>query len=228
MCDVAVLELFIDDTKLEEFKNKRVLEVGSKYVNGSVRPLIEKFFSPKEYIGVDVESGKFVDLILPAEKLLGYFGPESFDVLIATELLEHVMDWRLVVNNMKMIVKRKGHIYITTRSKGFLYHGFPYDFWRYEVDDIGRIFMDFEIITLKKDHLSPGVFFKARKPENYVPADLSDIPLYSMVLGRRVRDIPSVKNMPFTRTLTIRLLHSKAGSLMPRALLVRLERLCLC
>lgn len=45
MCDVAVLELFIDDTKLEESKNKRVLEVGSKYVNGSVRPLARARFS---------------------------------------------------------------------------------------------------------------------------------------------------------------------------------------
>jgi SAM-dependent methyltransferase len=228
MCDVAVLELFIDDTKLEEFKNKRVLEVGSKYVNGSVRPLIEKFFSPKEYIGVDVESGKFVDLILPAEKILDRFGSESFDFVISTELLEHVVDWRLVVRNMKEVLKHGGYIYVTTRSKGFGYHAYPYDFWRYEVEDMRRIFADFEIAVLKKDHEAPGVFLKARKPENYAPIDLSDIALYSMVLGRRVRDISSVKNMPFTRALTIRLLHSKAGSLMPRALLVRLERLCLC
>lgn len=228
MCDVAVLELFIDDTKLEEFKNKRVLEVGSKYVNGSVRPLIEKFFSPKEYIGVDVESGKFVDLILPAEKILDRFGSESFDFVISTELLEHVVDWRLVVRNMKEVLKHGGYIYVTTRLKGFGYHAYPYDFWRYEVEDMRRIFADFEIAVLKKDHEAPGVFLKARKPENYAPIDLSDIALYSMVLDRRVRDISSVKNMPFTRALTIRLLHSKAGSLMPRALLVRLERLCLC
>lgn len=101
-----------------------------------------------------------------------------------------------------MIVERKGHIHITTRSKGSLYHGFPQDFWRYEVDDIGRIFTDFEIIVLKKDNLTPRVFFKARQLENYVPADLSDISLYSMVLGRRVRDIPSVKNMPLARAIT--------------------------
>ena len=111
MCNVAVIEFFIESIKAEELNGKRVLEVGSKYVDGSVRPLIENFFSPKEYIGVDIEPGKFVDLILPAEKLLGYFGSESFDVVVTTELLEHVMDWRLVVNNMKMILKRTGYIY---------------------------------------------------------------------------------------------------------------------
>jgi hypothetical protein len=83
MCNEAVLEFFIESIKAEEFNEKRILEVGSKYVNGSVRPLIEGFFSPQEYIGVDIESGKFVDLILPAEKILDHFGPESFDVVIS-------------------------------------------------------------------------------------------------------------------------------------------------
>jgi hypothetical protein len=61
MCDVAVLELFIDDTKLEEFKNKRVLEVGSKYVNGSVRPLA-RMLVPKFVCEVSRSSG-FVWLV---------------------------------------------------------------------------------------------------------------------------------------------------------------------
>jgi 2-polyprenyl-3-methyl-5-hydroxy-6-metoxy-1,4-benzoquinol methylase len=43
-------------------------------------------------------------LVLSAERLLEYFGPESFDVVIATELLERVLDWRLVVNNLKGVV----------------------------------------------------------------------------------------------------------------------------
>lgn len=88
--------------------------------------------------------------------------------------------------------------------------------------------MDFEVIALKKDHQAPGVFFKARKPENYVPADLSDIALYSMVLGKRTRDVSNVKDMPFSRSFTLRLLRSKIRGLLPRTLVGRLERLCLC
>jgi SAM-dependent methyltransferase len=223
VCNVAVYEFFVESIKPEEFNKKRVLEVGSKYVNGSVRPLIEKFFSPKEYIGVDVELGKYVDLILPAEKLLWYFGHESFDVVIATELLEHVKDWRLVVNNMKMILKWGGYVYITTRSKGFPHHNFPYDFWRYEVDDIERIFRDFETIAVEKDHLSPGILFKARKPENQMPADLSDTALYSMVLGKRTREILNIEDTPFTRRLALRLSRSRVRRLLPSVLLGLLE-----
>jgi len=87
-------------------------------------------------VGVDIEPGKFVDVVLPAERLVEHFGPESFDVVIATELLEHVQDWRLVVNNMKAVLRRGGYIYITTRSYGFPFHAYPYDFWRYEVEDL--------------------------------------------------------------------------------------------
>jgi len=36
MCNVAVIEFFIEHVRLVEFHGKRVLEVGSKYVNGSV------------------------------------------------------------------------------------------------------------------------------------------------------------------------------------------------
>lgn len=221
---MSVIEFFIEEVKAEEFRGKRVLEVGSKYVNGSVRPLIEKFLSPSEYIGVDIEPGKYVDVVVPAEELVKYFGAESFDVVIATELLEHVKDWRLVVNNMKQVLKPKGYIYITTRSKGFPYHAYPYDFWRYEIEDMKRIFLDFEIITLRRDHQAPGVFLKARKPHNWKPNDLQEIDLYSIILGKRTKTIPEISDMPLHKKIALKLLHSKAKWLLPRALLYMIEK----
>ncbi|MEM3563683.1 MAG: methyltransferase domain-containing protein [Candidatus Jordarchaeaceae archaeon] len=207
MCNVAVLEFFVEACRLEEFEGKRILEVGSKYVNGSVRPLVEKFLSPREYVGVDVELGRYVDVVLPAEKLLEYFGEKSFDVIISTELLEHVRDWRLVINNMKKILNLNGHIYITTRSYGFHYHCHPYDFWRYELDDMRSIFSDFKIECLKRDHEAPGVFLKAAKPPKWIPNDLSNITLYSMILGRRTKSIPDLSEMPLSRKLELKLLN---------------------
>jgi SAM-dependent methyltransferase len=100
----------------------------------------ERFLWPREYVGVDVEPEKFVDVVLPIEKLVEHSGLESFGVVIATELLEHVQDWRLAVNNMKAVLRRGGYIYITTRSYGFPLHAYPYDFWRYEIKDMEDIF----------------------------------------------------------------------------------------
>ncbi|MFP3237392.1 MAG: hypothetical protein RXR10_07980 [Vulcanisaeta sp.] len=43
--NVGVLDFFMRNVNCGEFNDKRVLEVGSKFVNGSVRPLIEGFAS---------------------------------------------------------------------------------------------------------------------------------------------------------------------------------------
>ncbi len=117
MCNASVIEFFQNEANIEHFSRKRVLEVGSAYVNGSVRPLIERFCSPAEYIGADIQPARGVDVVLPAERLMDHFGPESFDVVISTEMLEHVRDWRKVIINMKDVLKPGGYMYITTRSK---------------------------------------------------------------------------------------------------------------
>jgi len=196
--NIPVIEFFIENVEEHEIAAKRILEVGSKYVNGSVRPLIERLH-PREYIGVDIEPGKYVDTILPAQDLIEHFGSESFDVVIATELLEHVKDWKLAVNNMKEILKRGGRVYVTTRSYGFPYHGYPLDFWRYEVEDMRKIFCDFRMLALERDSQEPGVLLKAAKPDDYRPNDLQDFALYSMILGKRTTSVPDFCEMPLLR-----------------------------
>jgi len=86
MCHVSVLKLFISNVKPKEFESKSVIEVGSRYVNGSVREFIEKFGQPNTCIGVDMEAGKFVDEVLSAENLISRFGESSFDIVVSTEL----------------------------------------------------------------------------------------------------------------------------------------------
>jgi len=198
MCRVLVFEFFIDNVRIEEFKGKRVLEVGSRYVNGSIRPFIEKFLKPREYIGVDIMPGKFVDMLVPAEKLLDTFGPESFDVVVCTETLEHILNWRSAINNMKGVLKRGG--YITTVKRGFPLHAYPYDFWRYELNDMKMIFKDFEIIILKEG-IGHSILLKARKPTQYRANKLDDIALYSVILGKRTKSIPDIKDVPVFRKL---------------------------
>jgi hypothetical protein len=85
--NVAVPDFFMRYVDCGEFAGRRVLEVGSRFVNGSVRPLIERFCRPREYVGVDIETGKYVDVVLPAERLVEHFGLESFDAVVSTESL---------------------------------------------------------------------------------------------------------------------------------------------
>jgi len=155
-----------------------ILEVGALNVNGSVKFNALKLH-PRSYKGVDIRAGDCVDEICDANNLIEHFGVESFDVVITTEMMEHVEDWRNVINNLKGIIRPNGYILLTTRSKGFGYHGYPHDYWRYEWGDMLLIFADFEILQMKKD-ADPGISIFAKKPVDWRPVDLSTIGLYDV------------------------------------------------
>ncbi len=177
---LGILEFFINHTEPSDFNDKRILEVGSRYVNGSVRPYILKFSRPESYVGVDIEEGKFVDIVLDAEKLVERFGENSFDVVISCETVEHVENWRFVFENLKRVLKPGGRLLLTTVTPGFHLHGYPNDYWRYERGDMNQIFSDFQISVLLTDPETYGIYLKALKPTTWKPNDLSKIHLYSM------------------------------------------------
>jgi SAM-dependent methyltransferase len=172
----------------EEIRGKRIIEIGSKDVNGGLRSILEAWGS-QEYIGTDIVEGPGVDVICDGENLVARFGENSFDVVVSTEVLEHVRNWRKVISNMKRLCKPGGIVLITTRSIGFPYHSYPHDFWRFELADIREIFSDCEIRKLEKESTGLGVYAKVRKPEMFVERDLLPISLHSIVVNRRVEDI---------------------------------------
>ena len=171
----SVHYFFANETNETMFKGKRVLEVGSYDVNGSVRPFVEAF-KPFEYIGVDFIAGPRVDRVVDAVKLVEAFGKESFDVVVSTEMLEHAEHWRECVNQMKQVTKDL--LIITTRGPGFPLHSYPDDWWRYTVEDFEKIFADFDVDVLMPDTdpASPGVFFIGRKSDRQA-VNLDDIHL---------------------------------------------------
>ncbi|MFX0139798.1 MAG: methyltransferase domain-containing protein, partial [Candidatus Hodarchaeota archaeon] len=194
VCNVNCILFGIKNLK-EEVEGKKIIEVGSYNENGSLREFLN-IWKPADYIGIDIVDGPGVDIVCSAENMLDKFNKESFDIVISTEMLEHVRDWRRVISNFKAICKPGGIILITTRSFGFSYHGFPYDFWRYETDDMREIFSDCQILALEKDSniegsksQSPGVFIKVRKPINFIENNLSDYKLYSILVDKRVKNI---------------------------------------
>ena len=91
------------------------------------------------------------------------------------------------------------------------------------MDDVRKMFSDFDIITLKRD-VEHGILLKARKPENWMPAQLDNIAPYSVLLGRRTKEIVTIDDAPLARRLAIKFLSSKARLLMPHALIHLLER----
>lgn len=148
-----------------DVKGRRVLEVGSYDVNGSVRPIIQAF-GPKSYVGVDMSAGPGVDRVVGATELVETFGAESFDIVISTEMLEHVVEWKPVIVELVNVLAPDGLLVLTTRGPGFPYHPYPIDTWRYTVDAMQQILVAAGLVMrdLASDGQAPGVFAIARKP----------------------------------------------------------------
>ncbi|MEX2681004.1 MAG: class I SAM-dependent methyltransferase [Candidatus Sigynarchaeota archaeon] len=202
MCRPNCLSFVARALQRDEIENKRVLEIGSYDVNGKSRNIVE-MFHPREYFGIDIKAGKNVDMVCDIEHVVNKFGRNSFDVVITTELLEHVKDWRKAISNIKNVLKEHGVAIITTVPRGYPYHPDPEDYWRYEKEDVKIIFKDFEILMLEEDYIYPGIFFKVRKADDFQEVDLSHYMLYNIVERKR---IPSWKNVSMIKLVCKKLL----------------------
>jgi SAM-dependent methyltransferase len=186
----------------ESVKGKRVLDVGSADFNGSVRPLVEHW-GCAEYVGIDMEPGPSVDLVLNADDCLAHFGPDSFDIVICLEMMEHSRNWQKSLHNIKGVCKPGGLVLMTTPARGYPYHGLYMDFWRYQPEDFQALFSDFENVVTEFDSAGPGSFVAARKPLSFVEKDFSQYELFSIVTGKHSREFETgdYKSSHFRRVL---------------------------
>ena len=68
---------------IPSLSNKKVLDVGSYDVNGTLKPI----FDEANYVGLDMESGPNVDVVSDAHNIP--FENEHFDVVISSSCFEH-------------------------------------------------------------------------------------------------------------------------------------------
>lgn len=100
----------------DSFINKKVLEVGSLDINGSVRP----FFIRCNYTGLDITEGPGVDVVAPVHQ---YQPAGLFDTIISTEMLEHDVHWKKSLRQMEQLLCPGGLLIITAAGDGRAEHG---------------------------------------------------------------------------------------------------------
>lgn len=101
----------------QKFNGVNVLEVGSLYINGTIKEL----FTNCTYIGIDLDSGPNVDLIIGGHE---YNAPNNtFDTIISCECFEHNPFWVDTFLNMIRMCKSGGLIIMTCATTGRAEHG---------------------------------------------------------------------------------------------------------
>ena len=187
MCTTDCIDFIRAEIETVSLAGMRVLEVGAYDVNGSIGDLVRKG-GAATYVGVDIVPGPGVDVVCDVQDLATHFGKDSFDVVVTTEMMEHVPDWRGAMANMKAVLRPGGTLLLTTRSRGCAFHGYPGDYWRYEPEDMREIFGDMQIEALERDRSgTPGIFVRASKPSDWNSgATLEGVRLYSIVWRRRI------------------------------------------
>jgi SAM-dependent methyltransferase len=118
---------FFDVYKSETFK--RVLDIGSANVNGSLRNVCPPHL---DYLGVDLQDGGGVDLVLD-DPYQYPFPNDFFDMIVSTSCFEHdSMFWLTFLEALRVLAPG-GLLYINAPSNG-LYHAHPVDNWRFFPD----------------------------------------------------------------------------------------------
>ena len=105
-----------------------VADIGSMNVNGTYRDLFPEY----RYIGIDMEPGPGVDIVV--NKPYRYPLPSgSVDLVICGQVFEHVEFFWSAWLDMCRIVKRGGLIFLLAPSRG-PEHRYPVDCWRFYPD----------------------------------------------------------------------------------------------
>lgn len=107
----------------------RILDIGARDINGTLRACAPQ---PCEYVGIDLQPGPGVDLVL--QDAYSYpFPSASFDLIVSTSTFEHDQFFWLSFLECCRVLKDTGAMYINVPSNGS-YHGYPYDHWRFYPD----------------------------------------------------------------------------------------------
>jgi len=99
------------------FAFKKVLEIGSLDINGSLRNL----FIDCDYTGVDLAEGKGVDVVSLGHEF--NMPDKTYDTVFSSECFEHNPFWHETFVNMIRLCKNSGLLFFTCATTGRPEHG---------------------------------------------------------------------------------------------------------
>lgn len=154
----------------------KIVDVGSLNVNGAIKGVLP------DAIGIDMREGKGVDQVMLAEDMDKHFS--DLDAITCCDTLEHVENWRGAMEAIWRSLKADGVLILTLPKLTKGYHGYPFDYWRWSMQQVKQIFRDQKI---EREHGNLGVSFgvQVRKQTDSINLSVEPSPIDSGVKPRR-------------------------------------------
>lgn len=130
---------------------------------------LRPIFPGRKYVGVDMQKGPGVDLILNLHSI-GLLS-ESVGTVLVLDTLEHVEYPRKTIEEIHRILKSDG-ILVISSVMNFPIHNFPYDYWRFTPEAFRSFLKPFRssFVDFAGDsnfpHTEVGIGFKGSVSEN--------------------------------------------------------------
>lgn len=180
------MEWFVNNYIKED--NKRVLDVGSYSVNGSYRDLFRD--KKVEYVGLDIEAGPNVDIVMDEPYAWTSIPDESFDYIISGQAFEHIeYPWLTIKEIFKKL--KPGGVICIIAPNSTPEHRYPFDCYRYFSDGLSALakWAGFEVL----DITVAGIPARSVSPEWY--SGHNDVCLIAMKPkeGFRLADVPKMQ-----------------------------------
>lgn len=160
-------------TEALDLRGALVLEIGSRNVNGTPRPL---FAGCALYLGIDPRAGDGVDFVRTAG---AYDGKENFNYVVSAEVMEHA-DPREIVECAWRALKPGGLFIMTAATEGRAPHSndgvlgmYPNEYYgNVSRAQLTELFGAWDVVRLEVNDAHHDIYAVARKPETSPPAPL--------------------------------------------------------
>ncbi|MDD5596671.1 MAG: methyltransferase domain-containing protein [Victivallaceae bacterium] len=124
-------------------------QIAEKYLNkdnltildygAGASPYSSLYKNNNKYIRADIDKSQNADIIIQANKIP--LESESADIVLSTQVLEHVEDYNQYLKEAQRILKPDGIIILSTHGY-WIYHPHPADYWRWTQAGLKKILSD--------------------------------------------------------------------------------------
>ena len=152
------MKWFVDNYVSKLSKDEiTILDVGSYDVNGSYKILFSEE-SKYQYIGLDIEDGPNVDIVLKSPYNWDEITTDSFDVIISGQAFEHIEFFWITMIEMVRILKKNGLLCIIV-PRGTAEHRYPVDCYRFFADGMIALarYTNLEILHVHTNCAPPDI-----------------------------------------------------------------------